>query len=27
VLVLAAGCQFLSYLAIRFGVREPGKSS
>ena len=25
VLVLAAGCQFLSYLAIRFGVREPSK--
>lgn len=24
VLLLAAGCQLLSYLAIRFGVREPG---
>jgi predicted MFS family arabinose efflux permease len=25
VLMLAAGCQFLSYVAIRFGVREPAR--
>ncbi|MFT4842519.1 MAG: DHA1 family inner membrane transport protein [Planctomycetota bacterium] len=25
VFILAAGCQFFSYLAIRFGVREPSK--